>query len=52
MLNPLLGMLLHGHRPYAKRVLVKRIDCSLTSGLLMEVILLAYMVFADGALSD
>jgi hypothetical protein len=31
---------------------VKRIDCSLTSGLLMEFILLAYMVCADGALSD
>jgi hypothetical protein len=31
---------------------VKRIDCSLTSGLLMELDLLASMVFADGALSD
>jgi len=32
--------------------LVRRIDCSLTSGLLMESILLASMVFADGTLSD
>ena len=31
---------------------MKRIDCSLTSGLLMEFCLLASMVFADGALSE
>jgi len=31
---------------------VKKIDCRLTSGLLMEYMLLASMVFADGALSD
>jgi len=31
-------------RPYAKWILVKRVDCSLTSGLLMELCLLASMV--------
>jgi hypothetical protein len=31
---------------------VNRVDCSLTSGLLMELYLLASMVFADGALSE
>lgn len=29
----------------------KRIDCSLTSNLLMETLLLAFMEFADGTLS-
>jgi transposase len=38
--------------PVCQVIFRKKIDCSLTSGLLREFILLASMVFADGALSE
>lgn len=46
--------LLHGHRPFCKRrsVFESRFDCTLTSGLLLGLMPLAPMVFADGSLSE